>query len=203
MSRMRLLVVALALIVTVSLVSVSASLSRGDKVGAPVGAPIGSEITISPAERQFLENAEATTGGRVQFSGKVFLLSSRGTKAMYQLERKDGGACYAVGKTIPTFSSGRLGAFVCSENFPSRETLLDFSTVEISESTGGEPLFVDIQGIATNRVQSVRALSADGEVLAEESVKNGVYWVNLSEGQRAARIVAVDGTGTAVGANPR
>lgn len=200
MRRRLLLVIAVVVALALSLVIATASMSRGDKVGAPVGVPAGPPLVLSPSERGLLGKFAR---GEMAFSGKAFLLGSHGSKALYQLERNNGGACYSLGRVTSAFRFGRFGTIACSEYFPYRDALLDFSTVEIAKGGNEEPRFVNVQGVASDRVKVIRALSEDGTVLGEAQVTNGAYWVDLPQGQTAAKVFALDAQGASVGSEPR
>jgi hypothetical protein len=89
------------------------------------------------------------------------------------------------------------------ENFPDRDALFDLSTIEMQRDGTETPHFVEVRGIASPRVRTVRAVSEDGTVLAESTITNGVYWIDLPHGDNATRLVALDSRGLPIETIPR
>lgn len=201
MRRRLLLVLTLIAVASASLIIAAASFSGGAAVGDPVGDPPGPPLALSASERGLLGRFAK---GEMALTGKAFLLRAHGPKAIYQLEKADGGACYSAGRVAPAFKFGRFGAIACSQYFPYRDALLDFSTVTIDKGADVEEArFVDVQGVASDSVTAVRALDENGAVLAEDAVTNNVYWIDLPEGQVAVKVVALDAQGKTVETVPR
>jgi hypothetical protein len=130
-------------------------------------------------------------------------IGSLGERDILRMTRVGGTPCYANGKRGAAWPIGR---YVCQNGpspFPSAEhPVLDFS---LATMAAGEPRphYEQVSGVASDGVEAINVLDAEGAVLVRLTVVNNLYGADVSSlGDRAVELQAVDATGAVVATMP-
>lgn len=146
----------------------------------------GTPVPISDHDQRIL----ASMGG---FTGEMYLLRSEAGHDFYRVPKTDGSDCFGaslVGSPV------RLGALLCSPDFPAQRPILDFSVFGADKPETGLHV-VSVQGIAADDVAEIRVVSRANEILRTVPVEGNVYALGdpSTLGTAAVSVVAIDRDG--------
>ncbi|MDQ4030409.1 MAG: hypothetical protein M3168_05150 [Actinomycetota bacterium] len=142
----------------------------------------GRPTRSSPEMTAQLESSEL--GG-----GRIFLLGEISGRHFYRVESVRAGTCFSVGDGV------RLEATECATGeFPSaQQPVLDLSVVELS--TPDAARVVRLEGLAADRVDTIRLVNASGAVIATTPVVENLYALTVVPDRPVVALVARDASG--------
>jgi len=156
------------------------------------GAESAPSATVSATgKRVKLTSAQALRLRRSGY-GEVYLLATRGGRALYRVRAADGRTCYGVGSAATLGKLGQIGCW--RHSLP----LMDFSAFEITRDSN-EARVIRVEGIAADGIATVGITRTGGSVLGQTEVFHNVYHFDFVPQGGVDGLVGFDTSGNAVG----
>jgi hypothetical protein len=164
------------------------------------GTPFSS---LLPRDEQALSRMRGGVGVPESISVEhISILGTRGNRSFYRLSDH----CYGSGPASPT--NHVFGQISCTPAFPSPAVPVQDGTV-FGSSAGRDqrpqPRTLTVHashGIAADGVAKVALLDADGQIVAETSVRDNIYSFDPAPAGNATKVVAYSATGEVVFSQP-